>query len=71
MYARGLSVRDIESRVPAIDCRCLLSRSAASRVCEALWADYQAFARRDLSKIDITYLFIDGVAKRTPPRLAA
>lgn len=64
MYARGLSMRDIEAAFTATDGRCLLSRSAASRVCEALGADYQEFARRDLSDIDVAYLFIDGVAER-------
>jgi transposase-like protein len=64
MYARGLSMRDIEAAFTGSDGRCLLSRSAASRVCEALWADYQEFARRDLSDIDVAYLFIDGVAER-------
>lgn len=64
MYARGLSMRDIEAAFTATDGRCLLSRSAASRVCEALWADYQEFARRDLSGIEVAYLFIDGVAER-------
>jgi putative transposase len=64
MYARGLSMRDIEAAFTGADGRCLLSRSAASRVCEALWADYHAFARRDLSGIEVAYLFIDGVAER-------
>jgi transposase-like protein len=53
MYARGLSMRDIEAAFTGSDGRCLLSRSAASRVCEALWADYQKFAQRDLSEIDV------------------
>lgn len=64
MYARGLSMRDIEAAFTAVDGRCMLSRSAASRVCEVLWADYQEFARRDLSGIEVAYLFIDGVAER-------
>lgn len=64
MYARGLSMRDIEAAFTAADGRCVLSRSAASRVCEVLWADYQEFARRDLSGIEVAYLFIDGVAER-------
>lgn len=62
MYARRLSMRDIEAAFTATDGHCLLSRSAASRVCEALWADNQEFARRDLSDIDVAYRFIDGVA---------
>jgi hypothetical protein len=40
MYARGLSMRDIEAAFTAPDGRCVLSRSAASRVCQVLWADY-------------------------------
>ena len=52
MYARGLSMRDIEAACTGADGRCLLRRSAASRVCEALWAAYQAVARRDLSGIE-------------------
>ncbi len=64
MYARGLSMRDIEAAFTD-DCgRCALSRSAASAVCERLWDEYQAFARRDLSELDIVYLFLDGVAER-------
>ncbi len=64
MYARGRSMRDIEAAFTGADGRCLLSRSAASRVGEALWADYQEFVRRDLSGIEVAYLFLDGVAER-------
>jgi len=64
MYARGLSMRDIERAFTDGEGQCVLSKSAASRVCEALWAEYQAFARRDLSDLYIVYLFIDGVAER-------
>ena len=64
MYARGLSMRDIEAAFTNESGECVLSKSAASRVCERLWNDYQAFASRDLSSLDILYLFIDGVAER-------
>ena len=64
MYARGLSMRDIERAFTDGEGQCVLSKSAASRVCEALWAEYQEFARRDLSDLCIAYLFIDGVAER-------
>jgi putative transposase len=65
MYARGLSVRGIEA-VAFTDRRgrCVLSRSAASRVSEALWTEYQEFARRDLSGSDLAYLFVDGIHQR-------
>jgi hypothetical protein len=64
MYARGLSMRDIEVAFTDAAGRCALSKSAASQVAEKLWQDYQAFAARDLSVADIVYLFIDGVAER-------
>jgi putative transposase len=64
MWARGLSVRDIEAAFVDEGGRCVLSRSAVSAVTERLWADYQAFASRDLSNQAIVYLFVDGVAER-------
>jgi putative transposase len=64
MYARGLSMRDIEAAFTDEMGRCALSKTAASQVAERLWQDYQAFAARDLSGADILYLFIDGVAER-------
>ena len=67
MYARGLSVRDIECAFTDTSGRCVLSKSAASRVSEALWAEYQEFARRDLSTVELAYLFVDGIADGFEP----
>jgi transposase-like protein len=39
----------------------LLSKSAVSQVTEALWAEYEAFTKRDLSGFDVVYLFADAV----------
>jgi transposase-like protein len=64
MYARGLSVRDIEAAFVDEAGRCVLSKSAVSVVTERLWADYQAFASRDLSEHSVVYLFVDGLAER-------
>jgi transposase-like protein len=64
MYARGLSVRDIEAAFTDERGRCVLSKSAASQVSEQLWQDYQAFAGRDLSEHELIYLYVDGVAER-------
>jgi putative transposase len=64
MYARGLSTRDIEAAFTDGTGRCVLSKNAASQVSERLWADYQAFASRDLSEHKILYLYVDGVAER-------
>src|SRR2546421_11188375 len=64
MYARGLSTRDIEAVFADTDGRSLLSRSAVSEITERLWAEYEAFASRDLSEFPVTYLFVDGIAER-------
>lgn len=64
MYARGLSMRDIEAAFTGADGRCALTKSAASQVTERLWEDYLAFAGRDLAGQPILYLFLDGVAER-------
>lgn len=64
MYVRGLSTRDIEEVFRGEDGKSLLSRTAVSEVTERLWAEYQAFASRDLSEFDIIYLFVDGIAER-------
>ncbi len=64
MYARGLSVRDIEAAFTDEAGRCLLSRTAASELTERLWADYQAFASRDLGEFKVLYLFVDGIAEK-------
>jgi putative transposase len=67
LLARGLSVRDIEDAFRDESGRLLLSKTAASEIGERLWADYQEFARRDLSEYDIAYLFVDGIAERIRP----
>lgn len=64
MYARGLSVRDIEAAFTDETGRCALTKSAASELTERLWADYQTFAGRDLGEFKVLYLFVDGIAER-------
>src|SRR5688500_7521589 len=64
MYARGLSVRDLEAAFTDECGRCVLTKSAASQVAERLWEDYQAFAGRDLHDHRVLYLFVDGIAER-------
>lgn len=64
MYARGLSTRDIEALFADEDGRRLLSRTAVSEITERLWAEYQAFAGRDLAEFAVLYLFVDGIAER-------
>jgi putative transposase len=61
MYARGLSTRDVEDCFRDATGALLISRSAVSEITDQLWEDYQAFATRDLSDIDVSYLFVDGI----------
>ena len=63
-FARGLSVRDIEALFADETGRSLLSRTAVSEITERLWAEYEAFAGRDLGEFDVLYLFVDGIAER-------
>jgi putative transposase len=64
MYARGLSTRDIEALFADETGKSLLSRTAVSEITERLWAEYEAFAGRDLSEFEVVYLFVDGIAER-------
>ena len=61
MYARGLSTRDIEAAFTDATGVCFLSKSAVSELTEQLWAEYEAFATRDLSELPVLYLFLDGL----------
>lgn len=67
MYARGCSTRDIEQVFRGEDGQLLLSRTAVSELTEALWAEYEEFATRDLSEIRPLFLFLDGLAERLRP----
>ena len=67
LLARGLSTRDIADAFADADGRPLLSRAAVSQLSERLWAEYEAFAGRDLAEHDIVDLFVDGIAERLRP----
>ncbi len=61
MYARGLSTRDVEDAFRDSTGELLISKSAVSEITDRLWADYQAFITRDLSEVEVQYLFVDAV----------
>jgi len=61
MYARGLSVRDIEDALIEGTGDMVLSKSCVSKVTDILWEDYERFRQRDLSGYEIEYLFLDAV----------
>src|SRR5262245_18631751 len=64
MYARGLSTRDIEALFADERGQSLLSRAAVSEITQLLWAEYKAFASRDLSEFEVIYLCVDGIAEQ-------
>jgi transposase-like protein len=61
MYARGLSTRDVEDAFRDATGELVISRSAVSEITDGLWEQYEAFCARDLSDIEIEYLFCDGI----------
>lgn len=62
MYARGLSTRDVEDCFKDLSTgEPLLSRTAVSEITDQLWEDYRTFCERDLSGIEVQYLFVDAV----------
>lgn len=61
MYARGLSTRDVEDAFRDATGELLISKSAVSEITDRLWEDYQAFISRDLSEVQVEYLFVDAV----------
>src|SRR5215212_9249157 len=61
MYARGLSTRDVEDAFRDATGELLISKSAVSEITDRLWEDYQAFITRDLSDLELEYLFVDAV----------
>jgi putative transposase len=62
MYARGLSTRDVEECFrDAKTGELMVSRSAVSEITDRLWQEYREFCERDLSGIEVEYLFLDAV----------
>lgn len=62
MYARGLSTRDVEECFRNQSSgELMISRAAVSEITDQLWEDYRAFCERDLSGIEVEYLFVDAI----------
>lgn len=60
-FVRGLSVRDVEAAlVEALGPEATVSKSTVSRVCQAIKDEFDAFRRRDLSPVELEYLFLDA-----------
>ena len=61
MYARGLSTRDVEEAFTDSTGSPLLSKSGVSELTQALWEEYEAFQKHDLSGYEVAYLFVDAI----------
>jgi putative transposase len=61
MYVRGLSTRDVEDAFRDATGELLISKSAVSEITDRIWESYQAFCTRDLSEIEVEYLFVDAI----------
>jgi len=61
MYVRGLSTRDVEEAFVDEQGKPFLGRNAVSQLSVRLYEEYVSFSQRDLSSLDVVYLFVDGV----------
>ncbi len=60
-FVRGLSVRDVEATLAdALGAEAALSKSTVSRVCEAIKDEFDRWKSRDLTDIELDYLYLDG-----------
>ena len=71
-WVRGLSDRDIEAMlVEVFGEDATISRTTASRICQRLRAEFDAWNRRDLSKVKLDYLYLDGSFFKMHPKARA
>jgi putative transposase len=67
-FVRGLSVRDVEAALAeALGPEAALSKSTVSRICEVVKQEFDAWKHRNLSGIELEYLFLDGSHFRMHP----
>jgi putative transposase len=71
-WVRGLSDRDVEAMLAeTFGDDAAISKSTASRICQRLKTEFDAWRRRDLSKTKIDYLFLDGSFFKMHPKAGA
>lgn len=60
-WVRGLSDRDIEAALAeALGDEATVSKSTVSRICEQITHEFAAWRERDLSEVELDYLFVDA-----------
>ena len=60
MYVRGLSTEDIQELYQEVLGKSRLSKSTVSRINQQFNGDFEAWRKRDLSDLNVMYLFLDG-----------
>jgi hypothetical protein len=71
-WVRGLSDRDVEAMlVEVLGEQATSSRTTASRICQRLGAEFDAWRRRDLSAAKIDDLYLDGSFFKMHPKAKA
>lgn len=60
MYVRGLSTQDVEDLYGESFGKSRLSKSTVSRITQQLNGDFETWRKRDLSDLNVLYLFLDG-----------
>jgi putative transposase len=60
MYVRGLSDQDIKDLYEESFGESRLSKSTVSRITQQLNGDFEVWRKRDLSDLNVVYLFLDG-----------
>ncbi len=71
-WVRGLSDRDVEAMlVEVFGEQATISRTTASRICQRLRAEFDAWRRRDLSTVRLDYLYVDGSFFKMHPKAKA
>lgn len=62
MYVNGVSTRKIKSSLKSITGKGIkLSRSTVSRITKKLINEFKSWKRRDLSEVNVVYLFFDAI----------
>ena len=71
-WVRGLSDRDVEATLAEVfGEQATISRSTASRICQRLRIEFDAWKRRDLSGTKVDYLYLDGSFFKMHPKARA
>jgi transposase-like protein len=60
MYVRGLSTQDVEDLYGESFGKSRLSKSTVSRITQQLNGDFETWRKRELSELNVLYLFLDG-----------